>query len=263
MSYLNITKNRIEQRLSSFEDMREKEVKCQVVKNREIEALVWFVSLLASLVIFLIGVMFLRHCIVIGSIDATYFTSATSFYVIGVSFIVMVVDVVYFLFLCELDIVEELHFKIARKKVFKSYCEKYKIDNLEDDNSLQKVLISVFREEFLDEKTDTEIYEYLYEHKMLRSEELAKIDNFLASNKINFERYVRALDYKLLSHIVNPYRDEMKREIEEVVTNFYFEKDRAEQEEERTRNMRKQKSELFIEKTNSFASSMLGKNLAM
>ena len=72
MSYLNITKDRIEQRLSSFEDMREKEVKCQVVKNREIEALVWFVSLLASLVIFLIGVMFLRHCIVIGSIDATY-----------------------------------------------------------------------------------------------------------------------------------------------------------------------------------------------
>ena len=55
----------------------------------------------------------------------------------------------------------------------------------------------------------------------------------------------------------------MKREIEEVVTNFYFEKDRAEQEEERARNMRKQKSELFIEKTNSFASSMLGKNLAM
>lgn len=53
MNYLNLTKDKIEQRLSSFEDMREKEVKCQVVKNRGIEASVWFVSLLASLVIFL------------------------------------------------------------------------------------------------------------------------------------------------------------------------------------------------------------------
>lgn len=32
MNYLNLTKDKIEQRLSSFEDMREKEVKCQVVK---------------------------------------------------------------------------------------------------------------------------------------------------------------------------------------------------------------------------------------
>lgn len=31
MSYLKLTNDRIEQRLSSFEDMREKEVKCQVV----------------------------------------------------------------------------------------------------------------------------------------------------------------------------------------------------------------------------------------
>ena len=263
MRYLNITKDRIEQRLSSFEDMREKEVKCQVVKNREIEALVWFVSLLTSLAIFLIGVMFLRGSIVIGSIDATDYTSTTSFYVIAISFIVMAWDVVYFLFLCELDIVEELHFKIARKKVFKNYYEKYKVDNLEDDNSLQRVLITIFREELLDDKSDIEIYQYLYERKMLRQEELNKIDNFLASNKINFERYVRALDYKLLSYIINPYRDEMKREIETVVANFYLEKDRAEQEEERARNMRKQKRELFIKKTNNFASLMLGKNLAM
>ena len=263
MNYLNLTKDKIEQRLSSFEDMREKEVKCQVVKNRGIEASVWFVSLLASLVIFLIGVMFLKHYIVIGSIDVTYFTSATSFYVIGISFIVMVVDVVYFLFLCELDIVEELHFKIARKKVFKSYCEKYKIDNLEDDNSLQKVLISLFEDEFLDNKTDTEIYQHLYEHRMLRSEELDKIDKFLASNNINFRDYALALDSELLSHIINPYRDEIKREIEEAVASFFLEKDRTKQEEERAKSLERQKQNLFIEKTNGFASSMLGKNLAI
>ena len=98
---------------------------------------------------------------------------------------------------------------------------------------------------------------------MLRPEELKNIDKFLASNNINFRSYVLALDNELLAHIINPYRDEMKREIAEAITNFFLEKERAKQEKERAKRLESQKRNLFIEKTNSFASSMLGKNLAM
>ena len=94
-------------------------------------------------------------------------------------------------------------------------------------------------------------------------EELDKLDKFLASNNVNFRSYVLALDSELLAHIVDPYRAEMKREIEDAVASFFLEKDRAKQEEERAKSLERQKQNLFIEKTNGFASSMLGKNLAI
>ena len=55
----------------------------------------------------------------------------------------------------------------------------------------------------------------------------------------------------------------MKKEIEGAVANFFLEKDRTKQEEEKAKSLERQKQNLFIEKTNGFASSMLGKNLAM
>ena len=85
----------------------------------------------------------------------------------------------------------------------------------------------------------------------------------MASNNVNFRSYVLALDSELLAHIVDPYRAEMKREIEEAVASFFLEKDRTKQEEERAKSLERQKQNLFIEKTNGFASSMLGKNLAI
>jgi len=98
---------------------------------------------------------------------------------------------------------------------------------------------------------------------MLRPEELDKLDKFLASNNVNFRSYILALDSELLAHIVDPYRDEMKKEIKESVASFFLEKDRTKQEEERAKSLEIQKQNLFIEKTNGFASSMLGKNLAI
>ena len=55
----------------------------------------------------------------------------------------------------------------------------------------------------------------------------------------------------------------LEAEIEEVITSFFLEKDREKQEEERAKSLERQKRNLFIEKTNGFASSMLGKNLAI
>ena len=165
-------------------------------------------------------------------------------------------------FIAYLEYKEERYFKYIYEKLCKGYCEQYKVNSLEDDSSLQKILISLFEDEFLDNKTDTEIYQHLYEHRMLRSEELDKIDKFLASNNVNFRDYALALDSELLSHIINPYRDEIKREIEEAVTSFFLEKDRTKQEEERAKSEERQKQNLFIEKTNGFASSMLGKKFS-
>ena len=172
-------------------------------------------------------------------------------------------SILFVFFTAYLEINEVRYFKKIYQKVCKEYCEQYRIDNLEDDSNLQKILTTIFADEFLEEKTDTEIYQHLYAHRMLRSEELEKIEKFLESNKINFKDYVFALDKELLAHIINPYRNEMKKEIEEAIASFFLEKDRIKQEKERAKNVERQKRNLFVERTNSFASSMLGKNLAM
>lgn len=257
MSYLNITKDRIEQRLSYFRDKIKDETRCKVEENIERQKDIALPTFFISLIILAFSVLI--------STDSKFsaLASTTSFYVGTISFMAFMGSMLLLFFTAYLENNEVRYFKKIYQKVCKEYCEQYRIDNLEDDSNLQKILTTIFADEFLEEKTDTEIYQHLYAHRMLRSEELEKIEKFLESNKINFKDYVFALDRELLARIISPYKDEIKREIEEVITSFFLEKDRAKQEEERTKSIETQKRNLFIEKTNGFASSMLGKNLAM
>lgn len=257
MSYLNIIKDRIEQRLSYFKDKIKNEARCKVEENIERQKDI-------ALPTFFISLIILGFSGLISTApESSALVSTIAFYVGVISFMAFTGSILFVFFTAYLEINEVRYFKKIYQKVCKGYCQEYKVDNLEDDNSLQKILISIFADEFLEEKTDTEIYQYLYEHNMLRTEELDKIDKFLESNKINFKDYVFALDRALLAHIINPYKDEIKREIKEAVTGFFLEKDRAEQEEERAKSVERERHNLFVKKTNIFASSMLGKNLAM
>ena len=258
MSYLNLTKDRIEQRLSFFRDKIYDEAKYKVKDNIEsgkgIGCFTFFVSLIVLGFSAIISIDFKENNAVVSTI---------AFYVGVISFITFTSSMLFVFYIVYLEYNEVRYFKKIYQKLYKGYCEQYKVNSLEDDNSLQKILISFFEDEFLDNNTDTEIYQHLYEHRMLRPEELKNIDKFLASNNVDFRNYVLALDSELLAHIIKPYRDEMKKEIEEAVAGFFLEKDRAKQEEERAKSVENQKRNLFIEKTNGFASSMLGKNLAM
>ena len=256
MNYLNITTARVKQELSSFKDKIKDDAKHKAKQTSQFLANVICLTFFISLVIS--G----YSTIIFADPNSNALTHTISAYVAVISFIAFVSSMVFAIFLGYID-ESEFYLKKVHEKVCKEYCEQYRVDNLEDDNSLQKILISIFSNEFLEEKMDTEIYQYLYEHRMLRPEELDKIDKFLASNNVNFRDYVLALDSELLAHIVDPYRAEMKREIEEAVASFFLEKDRTKQEEERAKSLERQKQNLFIEKTNGFASSMLGKNLAI
>lgn len=257
MSYLNITKDRIEQRLSSFEDKIKDEAKNKVEENIECQKSVVCSTFSISLIILGVSRIISIHY------NDSALVSTISFYVGVISFMAFTGSILFAFFIYYLESNKERYLERIYKKVCKGYCEEYKVNNLENDNSLQKILISIFADEFLEEKTDTEIYQYLYEHRMLKPKELDKIDKFLASNNVNFRSYVLALDSELKAHIINPYRDEIKREIEDAIASFFLEKDRVKQEKERAKKVEKQKCNLFIERTNSFASSMLGKNLAM
>ena len=257
MSYLNIKKDRIEQRLSYFIDKIKDEAKNKVKENIERQGAIGCFTFFVSLIV--LGF----SAIVFIDSNSTALLKTIAFYIGLISFITFTSSILFVFYTAYLEYKEERYFKYIYQKLCKRYCEEYRVDNLEDDNNLRKILISFFEDEFLDNKMDTEIYQYLYEHRMLRSEELDKLDKFLASNNVNFRSYALALDSELLSHIINPYRDEIKREIEEAVTSFFLEKDRTKQEEERAKSLERQKQNLFIEKTNGFASSMLGKNLAI
>lgn len=257
MSFLNITNDRIEQRLSFFKDKIWNDAKNKVKENITRQGAIGCFAFFISLII-------LGFSAIISIADEVSALGHTiAFYIGVISFITFTGSMLFVFYTAYLEYKEERYFKYIYEKLCKGYCEQYKVNSLEDDNSLRKILISFFEDEFLDNKMDTEIYQYLYEHRMLRSEELDKIDKFLASNNVNFRDYALALDSELLSHIINPYRDEIKREIEEAVTSFFLEKDRTKQEEERAKSLERQKQNLFIEKTNGFASSMLGKNLAI
>lgn len=257
MSCLNLTKGKIEQRLSFFKDKIRDEAKDKVKENIARQGAIGCFAFFISLII--LG--FSAIIAIADEVSALGYTIA--FYVGVISFITFMGSMLFVFYTAYLEYNEVRYFKKIYQKVCKGYCEQYRVSNLEDDNNLRKILISLFEDEFLEEKTDTEIYQYLYEHGMLRPEELDKIDKFLASNKVDFRSYVFAIDSELLAHIINPYRDEMKREIEGAVASFFLEKDRTKQEEERAKSLERQKQNLFIEKTNGFASSMLGKNLAM
>lgn len=257
MSYLNLTKDKIEQRLSFFKDKIYDDAKYKVKENITRQGAIGCFAFFISLIILGFSAIFS----IADEVSALGHTIAL--YIGVISFITFTSSMLFVFYTAYLEYKEERYFKYIYQKLCKGYCEQYRVSNLEDNDNLRKILISFFEDEFLDNKMDTEIYQYLYEHRMLRSEELDKIDKFLASNNVNFRSYVLALDSELLAHIVDPYRAEMKREIEDAVANFFLEKDRAKQEEERARNVERQKQNLFIKKTNGFASSMLGKNLAI
>ena len=257
MSYLNITNDRIEQRLSFFKDKIYDDAKYKVKENITRQGTIGCFAFFISLIILGFSAIFF----IADEVNALGHTIA--FYIGLIFFITFTGSMLFVFYTAYLEYNKVRYFKKIYQKVCKGYCEQYKVGNLEDNENLRKILISFFEDEFLDNKMDTEIYQYLYEHRMLRSEELDKLDKFLASNNVNFRDYVLALDSELLARIINPYRAEMKKEIEKSVVSFFLEKDRTKQEEERAKSLERQKQNLFIEKTNGFASSMLGKNLAI
>ena len=257
MSYLNITKDKIEQRLSFFRNKIYDEAKYKVKDNIESGKTIGLFTFFISLIVLGFSAIFFTD------LKENTVVSTIAFYIGVISFITFTGSMLFTFYIAYLETNEVRYFKKIYQKICEGYCKQYKVNSLEDDNNLQKILINFFEDEFLDNKTDTEIYQHLYEHRMLKPEELDKIDKFLASNNVNFRDYVLSLDSELLAHIVDPYRAEIKREIEGAVASFFLEKDRAKQEEERARNVERQKQNLFIEKTNGFASSMLGKNLAI
>lgn len=257
MNYLNLTTDKIEQRLSYFKDKIYDDAKYKVKENITRQGTIGCFAFFISLII-------LGFSVIIAIADEVSALGHTiAFYIGVISFITFTGSMLFVFYTAYLEYKEERYFGKIYQKLCKRYCEEYKVASLEDDNSLRKILISLFEDEFLEEKTDTEIYQHLYEHRMLKPDELNKIDKFLASNNVNFRDYALALDSELLSYIINPYRDEIKREIEEAVASFFLEKDRTKQEEERAKSLERQKQNLFIEKTNGFASSMLDKNLAI
>lgn len=257
MSYLKLTNDKIGERLSYFKDKIYDDAKYKVKENITRQGTIGCFAFFISLIILGFSAIFF----ITDEVNALGHTIA--FYIGVISFITFTGSMLFVFYTAYLEYNEVRYFKKIYQKVCKGYCEQYRVSNLEDNENLRKILISFFEDEFLDNKMDAEIYQYLYEHSMLRAEELKKIDNFLELNKVNFKSYVLALDSELLSHIINPYRDEIKREIEEAVASFFLEKDRTKQKEERAKSLERQKQNLFIEKTNGFASSMLGKNLAM
>lgn len=153
------------------------------------------------------------------------------------------------------------------RKGYKQICDKYEVNELESNNAIGYIFTKKLKDDLIYNKLDVSFYQYLYENKALKEEEVNKIKEFLKVNNKSFAEYAQAIDPELLAHILTYYKGEMAKEIDNTVVNFLKEMEeeerRAVEEQNKAKELEKKKNNLFASNSNSLASSMLGKNLAM
>jgi hypothetical protein len=160
------------------------------------------------------------------------------------------------------------------KKAYKQICDKYEISELESNNAIGYILAKKLKDDLIYNKANVSFYQYLYENKALKEEEMKKIKDFLKANNKSFSEYVIAINSEILIHILAPYKEEMAKEIDNVIVNFLKEMEEEEQraieeeqrvikEQNRVKELENKKRTLFTSNSNTLASSMLGKNIAV
>lgn len=139
MSYLKLTTDKIEQRLSYFKDKIWNDAKNKVKENITHQGTIGCFAFFVSLIV-------LGFSAIIAIADEVSALGHTIAFYIGVtSFITFTGSMLFVFFIAYLEYKEERYFKYIYEKLCKGYCEQYRVSNLEDDNNLRKILISFFR----------------------------------------------------------------------------------------------------------------------
>lgn len=268
MSYINFTKTRLEERFFYRKNRIKEEIKESLLKTHK-EQESFFTGLLLIATVGAIACAAVMGGFDIKDEDKIISTICSFGFYICLALIV--VSITYSaIFSFRKDKIEdgEINLKSSfYRKGYKQICDKYEVNELESNNAIGYIFAKKLKDDLIYNKSNISFYQYLYENKALKEEEMKKIKDFLKANNKSFSEYAIAINSEILIHILAPYKEEMAKEIYNVIVNFLKEIEEEEQrvieEQKRARELEKKKNNLFASNSNSLASSMLGKNLAM
>lgn len=268
MSYLNITKTKLEERFFYRKNRIKEEIKERLLKNhKEQESFFSGLLLIATF-----GALVCNS--VMGGFDIKdedKIISTICSFGFYICLALIVISITYSsIFSFRKDKIEDGEINPESsfyRKGYKQICDKYEVGELESNNAIGYIFAKKIKNDLIYNKSNISFYQYLYENKALKEKEMKKIKEFLKVNNKSFAEYAIAINSEILIHILAPYKEEMAKEIDDTVINFLKEMEEEEQriveEQNRAKELENKKRTLFTSNSNSLASSMLGKNLAI
>ena len=268
MSYLNFTKAKLEERFFYRKNRIKEEIKERLLKTHK-EQESFFTGLLLISVVGAIACAAVMGGFNIKDEDKIVSTICSfGFYICLALATISLTYSAIFSFRKEKIEDDEINPESSfYRKGYKQICDKYEVSELESNNAIGYILAKKLKDDLIYNKSDISFYQYLYDNKALKEEEMKKIKDFLKANNKSFSEYAIAINSEILIHILVPYKEEMAKEIDGSIVNFLKEIEEEEQriieEQKRARALEERKNNLFASDSNSLAYSMLGKNLAI
>lgn len=190
MSYLNITKTKLEERFFYRKNRIKEEIKERLLKNhKEQESFFSGLLLIATF-----GAIVCNS--VMGGFDIKdedKIISTICSFGFYICLALIVISITYSsIFSFRKDKIEDGEINPESsfyKKGYKQICDKYEVGELESNNAIGYILAKKLKDDLIYNKANVSFYQYLYENKALKEEEMNKIKEFLKMNNKNFVEY--------------------------------------------------------------------------
>ena len=133
------------------------------------------------------------------------------------------------------------------------------------DEEIKPIMQKIMTEKYLP-SNDIALFAMLYHNNRLREEQKEKLDSFLANKNKKIENYLYSLEYRELKFLTEPYRKEIKAQLDNLFKSYFIEKEKLKKDEEMLRELaelNKRDAEYqFQQDCKKFFYSNLSKNVA-
>lgn len=133
------------------------------------------------------------------------------------------------------------------------------------DEEIKPIMQKIMTEKYLP-SNDIALFAMLYHNNRLRKEQKEKLDSFLKNKNKKIENYLYSLEYRELKFLTEPYRKEIKTQLDNLFESYFIEKEKLKKDEEMLRELaelNKRDAEYqFQQDCKKFFYSNLSKNVA-
>ena len=131
-----------------------------------------------------------------GNSTATYF----------ISLLILLISLI--LFACISQVIQD---KVER---FEKAREEF------SDEEIKPIMQKIMTEKYLP-SNDIALFAMLYHNNRLREEQKEKLDSFLANKNKKIENYLYSLEYRELKFLTEPYRKEIKAQLDNLFKSYF------------------------------------------
>ena len=129
-----------------------------------------------------------------------------------------------------------------------------------DTKNIKEAMIEKLTSFYLPDN-NIELLKALYEKSLLKKDQKEKIEKFLAKKSKTIVDYLNSLGDENLTILAQPYREQMNKDIDEAIENYFIGKSRDLELQIMAENNRKSDEERFREDCLNFFYSTMPKNL--